>query len=60
VLDLVYVRHGTTRFVQLARQLDIAAADGIEMLLGQGAAAFERWFGIPAPVDVMRKALASR
>jgi shikimate 5-dehydrogenase len=29
------------------------------MLLGQGAAAFERWFGIPAPVDVMRNALAS-
>jgi shikimate dehydrogenase len=27
------------------------------MLLHQGAAAFERWTGQPAPVDVMREAL---
>jgi shikimate 5-dehydrogenase len=28
------------------------------MLLHQGAAAFEQWTGAPAPVDVMRAALA--
>jgi shikimate dehydrogenase len=31
--------------------------DGREALVRQGAAAFERWTGIPAPVDVMRAAL---
>ena|SRR5688572_22690575 len=60
VLDLVYVPRGTTRLVELARRLGIPAADGIEMLLGQGAAAFERWFHTPAPIDVMRKALEQR
>jgi shikimate dehydrogenase len=53
-LDLVYRADGTTPWTTHARQLGIAAADGREMLLGQGSAAFQRWFGIPAPVDVMR------
>lgn len=58
VLDLVY-RPGpsTTPWVSLARRLGIRAQDGREMLLGQGAAAFERWFGIAAPLDAMREAL---
>jgi shikimate 5-dehydrogenase len=30
------------------------------MLLRQGAAAFERWWGIPAPLDAMRAALPPR
>jgi shikimate 5-dehydrogenase len=29
------------------------------MLLHQGAAAFERWWGQPAPLDAMRVALAA-
>jgi shikimate dehydrogenase len=58
-LDLVYRRGVTTAWIALARQLRIPAADGIEMLIGQGAAAFERWFPMPAPVDVMRTALSS-
>ena len=33
------------------------AADGLEMLIAQGAEAFERWFGRPADRDVMRHAL---
>jgi shikimate dehydrogenase len=35
----------------------IPAADGKEMLIQQGAAAFRHWFGVDAPVDVMRAAL---
>ena len=30
--------------------------DGLEVLVRQGAASFERWTGLPAPVDVMRGA----
>jgi shikimate dehydrogenase len=56
-LDLVYRADGTTPWTTHARQLGIAAADGREMLLGQGTAAFQRWFGTAAPVDVMRAAL---
>jgi shikimate dehydrogenase len=55
-LDLVYRAEGTTPWTRHARQLGVAAADGREMLLGQGSAAFQRWFAIPAPVDVMRAA----
>ena len=32
--------------------------DTLEVLLGQGAASFELWTGIQAPVPVMRAALA--
>jgi shikimate dehydrogenase len=31
--------------------------DGLEGLVRQGAASFELWTGVPAPVDVMRAAL---
>jgi shikimate dehydrogenase len=55
VMDLVYGR-GPTRFVDSARALGIRAADGGEMLVQQGAAAFERWWGVPAPVAAMREA----
>jgi shikimate dehydrogenase len=33
--------------------------DGYEALVRQGAASFERWTGVPAPVDVMRAAVRS-
>lgn len=56
-LDLVYRRDRSTPFVRQARKLGIAAADGTEMLLGQGAAAYEHWFKQKAPLDVMRNAL---
>jgi shikimate dehydrogenase len=57
VLDLVYTDRQTA-WVRKARALGIPAADGIEMLLRQGAAAFERWWDRPAPLDVMRRSLA--
>ncbi|HEX6306908.1 MAG TPA: hypothetical protein VFZ69_01905 [Longimicrobiales bacterium] len=56
-LDLVYRRDRSTPFVRHARRLGIPAADGTEMLLAQGAAAFARWFGGEPPVDLMRAAL---
>lgn len=59
VLDLVY-RPGGTPLVQRARALGLPALDGREMLVQQGAVAFERWWGEPAPEDVMRAAVEER
>lgn len=57
VMDLVY-RPGETRWVREARARGHRALDGCDMLLQQGAAAFERWFHRPPDVDAMRAALA--
>ncbi len=57
VLDLVYAPRGATPLVQEANRLGVPADDGLEMLLQQGVAAFERWTGREAPVAVMRAAL---
>ncbi|MGH7586389.1 MAG: shikimate dehydrogenase family protein [Gemmatimonadales bacterium] len=57
-LDLVYAPGGTP-WIRALRAERLIAADGREMLLAQGAAAFERWFpGRHAPVEVMRAAIA--
>jgi len=45
VLDLVY-RRGETAWVRLARARGLRAADGLTMLVEQGALAFERWTGV--------------
>src|SRR5437867_2046953 len=57
-LDLVYAP-GETRWVRALRAAGIAAQDGREMLVRQGAAAFSRFFPdrVP-PVEVMRAAVA--
>jgi shikimate dehydrogenase len=56
-LDLVY-RRGETSWVRALRALGRPAADGREVLLEQGAAAFERWFPLQrAPREVMRAAV---
>ena len=57
VLDLVY-RAGETRWVRECRARGHAAADGLTMLIEQGARAFERWLGVAPDRDVMRRALA--
>lgn len=56
VVDLVYSRD-ETRWVHAARAAGRRAADGLEMLLEQGALAFEWWLGEPAPREVMRNAV---
>ena len=54
-MDLVYGK-GQTPFVRAAEEFGIRSADGAEMLVQQGAAAFERWWGETAPVEAMRAA----
>ncbi|TVR63820.1 MAG: shikimate dehydrogenase [Gemmatimonadales bacterium] len=56
LLDLVYTP-GETEWVRQARAAGIHAMDGGEMLVQQGAVAFERWWGIPGPAHVMRAEL---
>lgn len=57
VLDLVY-RRGETAFVRAARARGHIAADGLTMLLEQGALAFERWFGVAPDRAAMRASVA--
>ena len=56
VYDMVY-RPAETRLLKLARAAGCRAANGLGMLLYQGAKALEIWSGKPAPVPVMRRAL---
>jgi shikimate dehydrogenase len=56
VLDLVY-RRGGTPWVKAARSEGIRAADGLPMLLEQGALSFQRWFGTEPDREAMRLAL---
>ena len=56
VLDLVCGREPTP-LMRAAEAVGIPAADGREMLVQQAAAAFEHWWGVPAPVETMRAAL---
>jgi shikimate dehydrogenase len=56
VIDLVYVTGGTP-LVRKARSLGLRTADGWEILLEQGAAAFGLWTGRSAPVEAMRETL---
>ncbi len=56
VLDLVY-RRGETAWIRGLRARGFRAADGITMLVEQGALAFERWFGIAPDRAVMWNAL---
>jgi shikimate dehydrogenase len=60
IVDLAYRQDGSdTALVAAARQAGCARiVDGLEVLLGQGAASFERWTGIEAPLPVMRAALS--
>jgi shikimate dehydrogenase len=56
VYDLVY-RPAETRLLRQARAAGCRAANGLGMLLYQGAAALELWSGGPAPAAIMRRAL---
>lgn len=56
VYDMIY-RPAETPFLRAAKSGGSRVANGLSMLLYQGAKALEIWCGKPAPVEVMRRAL---
>jgi shikimate dehydrogenase len=58
VVDMVY-RAGGTHLLQAARSRGADVVDGLEILVAQGAASFERWTGMEAPRTAMRVAAAT-
>jgi shikimate dehydrogenase len=56
VVDFVY-RAGGTPLTTAAESIGVPTIDGLELLVGQGAIAFELFTGVPAPVDAMRLAV---
>jgi shikimate dehydrogenase len=60
VIDLAYrAEGGETAHAAAARTAASELVDGLDVLVAQGAASFERWTGVPAPVNVMRAAVRS-
>lgn len=58
VYDMIY-RPAETPLLKAAKAAGCRIANGIGMLLYQGAKALELWSGKPAPVEVMRRALVA-
>ncbi len=56
VYDMIY-RPAETALLKAARAAGLKTANGLGMLLHQGAKAFEIWTGKTAPLNVMRRAL---
>jgi shikimate dehydrogenase len=54
LVDLPYPGSATAA---AARAKGARVLDGLEVLAAQGAASFELWTGLPAPVEVMRRAI---
>ena len=54
LVDLPYPRSATA---DAAASAGARVLDGLEVLVAQGAASFELWTGVPAPVAVMRRAI---
>jgi shikimate dehydrogenase len=54
--DMIY-RPAETAFLRAAKSAGCETANGLGMLLHQGAAALELWSRQPAPVEIMRAAL---
>lgn len=57
LVDLPYPGSATAA---AAREAGATVIDGLDVLVAQGAASFELWTGITAPVEVMRAAVRSR
>ena len=53
VFDIVY-NPIKTRLLREAEQAGAKTITGLDMLLWQGALAFEKWTGVKAPIEVMR------
>ena len=56
VYDMIY-RPAETLLLRRAREAGARVANGLGMLLYQGAKALEIWAGQPPPIEVMRRAL---
>jgi shikimate dehydrogenase len=56
VADFVY-REGGAALTSAARTAGVAVIDGLELLVAQGAIAFELFTGVAAPVEAMRDAV---
>jgi len=56
VYDMIY-RPAQTTLLKSAKAAGCLTANGLGMLLYQGARALEIWTGQPAPLDIMRRAL---
>jgi shikimate dehydrogenase len=54
LIDLPYPDTATA---VAAREAGARVIGGLEVLVAQGAAAFELWTGLPAPIEVMRRAV---
>jgi shikimate dehydrogenase len=61
VVDLAYNADGSpTALVEAARDVGCErVVDGVDVLIAQGAASFERWTEVPAPLEVMRATVRS-
>ena len=59
VMDIVY-SPVETELLKEAKAAGARVIGGAEMLLYQGAASFEVWTGVSAPVEVMRRALLNK
>ncbi len=57
--DLIYTPR-PTKFLELATECGLLAIDGTEMLVQQGAIAFELWLQQVPPVDIMREIVLKR
>ena len=56
VYDMIY-RPALTRLLEDAKSTGARTANGLSLLLHQGALSFEIWLNRPAPLEVMRRAL---
>lgn len=56
---LVDLPYPATATAHDAARRGARVVDGLDVLVAQGAASFEAWTGVPAPVDVMRAAVRS-
>jgi shikimate dehydrogenase len=56
LVDLPYPASATAA---AARAAGATVLDGLDVLVAQGAASFELWTGVPAPVEAMRAAVRS-
>ena len=58
LIELAYFADGRdTPHVAAARAAGCRVIDGLEVLARQGAASFELWTGIAAPLEIMRAAI---